>query len=97
VQLLVTTSRASTNYHKTDYHHHCCLLHVTAAPFADIYRGMAEIGTKGFGALPKYCTLLMGVFFIAGEQLTTGRLCESSLVTQCCVTASLLLWAAVRL
>ncbi|WIA41031.1 hypothetical protein OEZ86_004669 [Tetradesmus obliquus] len=36
------------------------------APFADIYRGMAEIGTKGFGALPKYCTLLMGVFFIAG-------------------------------
>jgi hypothetical protein len=38
-----------------------------AAPFADIYRGMAEIGTKGFGALPKYCTLLMGVFFIAGD------------------------------
>lgn len=36
------------------------------APFADIYRGMAVIGTKGFGALPKHCTLLMGAFFLAG-------------------------------
>eukprot|EP00878_Enallax_costatus_P027369 GHUV01029452.1.p1 GENE.GHUV01029452.1~~GHUV01029452.1.p1 ORF type:complete len:146 (+),score=30.82 GHUV01029452.1:325-762(+) len=27
---------------------------------------MAEIGTKGFGALPKYCTLLMGAFFVGG-------------------------------
>jgi len=27
---------------------------------------MATIGTKGFGALPKYCTLLMGMFFVAG-------------------------------
>jgi hypothetical protein len=27
---------------------------------------MAEIGTKGFGALPKYCTALMGAFFAAG-------------------------------
>lgn len=45
----------------------CCPAYLVAAPFADIYRGMAEIGTKGFGALPKYCTLLMGVFFIAGE------------------------------
>jgi hypothetical protein len=40
---------------------------VHAAPFADIYRGMAEIGTRGFGALPKYCTLMMGGFFLAGE------------------------------
>lgn len=36
------------------------------APFADIYRGMAIIGTKGFSALPKYCTTLMGAFFAAG-------------------------------
>lgn len=39
------------------------------APFADIYRGMAEIGTKGFSALPKYCTTLMGAFFAAGKGL----------------------------
>lgn len=36
-------------------------------PFADIYRGMALIGTEGFGALPKYCGVLMGVFFLAGK------------------------------
>jgi hypothetical protein len=52
-----------------EHHWHLILFSLIAfaAPFADIYRGMAEIGTKGFGALPKYCTLLMGMFFIAGE------------------------------
>ncbi|GBF88235.1 metal-nicotianamine transporter-like protein [Raphidocelis subcapitata] len=43
------------------------------APFADIYRGMAEIGTKGFGALPKYCTVLMGTFFAAGILISLIR------------------------
>jgi hypothetical protein len=41
-------------------------------PFADIYRGMAVIGTKGFGALPKYCTTLMAVFFLAGVWVGGG-------------------------
>lgn len=39
-----------------------------SAPFADIYRGMAMIGVQGFGALPKYCGVLMLVFFVSGEQ-----------------------------
>lgn len=39
----------------------CC-----AAPFSDIYRGMALIGVKGFSALPRYCSLLMLCFFLAG-------------------------------
>lgn len=34
-------------------------------PFADIYRSMALLGTQGFGSLPRYCALLMGVFFVA--------------------------------
>lgn len=42
----------------------CC--DVPAAPFSDIYRGMALIGVKGFGALPKYCGVLMLVFFVSG-------------------------------
>ena len=41
-----------------------CML--PAAPFSDIYRGMALIGVKGFGALPKNCGLLMLCFFVAG-------------------------------
>lgn len=34
---------------------------------------MAVIGTKGFGALPKYCTLLMGAFFVAGMLICLVR------------------------
>lgn len=44
------------------------------APFADIYRGMAEIGTKGFSALPKHCTTLMGAFFAGGGRVWGGVL-----------------------
>jgi hypothetical protein len=32
---------------------------------------MAEIGTKGFSALPKYCTTLMGAFFAGGTSCFT--------------------------
>jgi hypothetical protein len=42
-------------------------------PFADIYRGMAVIGTKGFGALPKHCGELMGGFFAAGARPGAAR------------------------
>ncbi|KAI8471372.1 MAG: OPT superfamily oligopeptide transporter [Monoraphidium minutum] len=42
-------------------------------PFADIYRGMAVIGTKGFGALPKHCGEMMGAFFAAGILLCMVR------------------------
>jgi hypothetical protein len=34
---------------------------------------MATIGTKGFGALPKYCTLLMGMFFLGGMLICLVR------------------------
>lgn len=44
----------------------CYVLLCSAAPFSDIYRGMALIGVKGFGALPKYCGVLMLVFFCSG-------------------------------
>jgi hypothetical protein len=44
-----------------------CCVPWHAAPFSDIYRGMALIGVKGFGALPKHCGTLMLAFFVAGE------------------------------
>jgi hypothetical protein len=34
---------------------------------------MATIGTKGFSALPKHCTTLMGAFFAGGEARRGGR------------------------
>lgn len=37
------------------------------APFSTIYRGMAKIGTEGFGALPRYCGVLMLAFFLGGK------------------------------
>eukprot|EP00775_Hariotina_reticulata_P009952 gene9952-10107_t len=43
------------------------------APFADIYRGMALIGVKGFSALPKYCGILMLAFFLGGMLLCLVR------------------------
>lgn len=45
-----------------------CALKFLAAPFSDIYRGMALIGVKGFGALPKHCATLMLAFFLGGAQ-----------------------------
>lgn len=43
----------------------CPVAHRYENPFATIYRAMAILGTEGFGSLPKYCTLLMGCFFLA--------------------------------
>lgn len=48
-----------------------CAVLWPAAPFSDIYRGMALIGVKGFSALPKHCATLMLVFFVSG----VGVLC----------------------
>ncbi|EIE18748.1 OPT superfamily oligopeptide transporter [Coccomyxa subellipsoidea C-169] len=35
------------------------------APYANIYRGMAIIGTQGFGMLPQHCGMMMACFFAA--------------------------------
>ena len=42
-------------------------------PFADIYRGMALIGTEGFGALPKNCGVLSAGFFAAALLMSAVR------------------------
>ncbi|BDA49724.1 probable metal-nicotianamine transporter YSL6 [Coccomyxa sp. Obi] len=33
------------------------------APYANIYRGMAILGTQGFGELPQHCGVMMAAFF----------------------------------
>lgn len=42
-------------------------------PFADIYRSMAVLGTEGFGSLPKHCTLMMGLTFLASAAMCLAR------------------------
>jgi hypothetical protein len=68
----------------------CCAVLWPAAPFSDIYRGMALIGVKGFSALPKHCATLMLVFFVSG----VGVLCvlQHSLQLGLCDSTGWLFW-----
>jgi uncharacterized oligopeptide transporter (OPT) family protein len=43
------------------------------APFATVTRGIASIGVLGFGALPRYCVALSGVFFVAAFVICVVR------------------------
>lgn len=52
---------------------HMPRLRTRTLPRPPIGKGMAVIGTKGFGALPKHCTLLMGAFFAAGMLICLVR------------------------
>ncbi len=42
-------------------------------PYANIYRGLAIMGTQGFSALPKYCAYFMGAFFFGSVALNALR------------------------
>ena len=43
------------------------------APYATIYRGMAILGTQGFGALPTHCLELFAALFAASFALALAR------------------------
>ena len=42
-------------------------------PYASIYRGLAIMGTQGFGALPRYCSYFMTAFFFGAIAVNALR------------------------
>ena len=42
-------------------------------PYASIYRGLAIMGTQGFGALPKHCSYFMTAFFFGAIAVNALR------------------------